>query len=265
MRTLPATAWPLLLRCGLQRAQAGGSLPAPGQWQAGPLAAARRRRFNAELGFAPEAWPLAYHYLALQRAQLDWMLQPGFPHRLLGMVHLAQSLQRLGPWQAEAGYTLRLQGELEGLQGRQRLRLHAVFEQQGRTVLRAESLYLPPRDGERKPRKTAAEPEPEAPPRARWALPAGAGRRYAWLSGDANPIHLGRLGARLFGLRAPLIHGAHTLARCEAVLRPGGDAQSIAMRFLKPLSLPGEARLRAESQGYAVWGTAGRCAEFTLS
>ena len=42
---------------------------------------------------------------------------------------------------------------------------------------------------------------------ARWELPAGAGRRYARVSGDYNPIHLWALTARPFGFRAPILHG----------------------------------------------------------
>ncbi len=257
---LPAAPW-LLLRCTLQRPAAGPLPSQPGRWQAPAIEAGHLRRFNALLGFAADALPLSYHYLALQRAQLAWMLQPGFPHRLLGMVHMAQSLERLTPWDRRAGYELELQGQAEG---KRNLLLRAELRQHGRAVLAASSLYRPARDGGARPlRERAAESPPAGAPIARWALPAGTGRRYAWVSGDANPIHLGRWGARLFGMKRPIIHGAHTLARCEAEL--GGDAQRIAMRFLRPLGLPGEARLHREDAAYAVWGAAGRCAELELS
>lgn len=261
MTRLPPASW-LLLRCALQR-PAAGELPAvPGQWVAPAISAGHLRRFNHLLGFAAEALPLSYHYLALQRAQLAWMLQPGFPHRLLGMVHMAQTLERLTPWDRDAGYELQVDGQTEG---RRHLLLRVALSQQGRVVLRGDSLYRPPREGgSGKPlRERAAETAPAVEPLARWALPANAGRRYAWISGDANPIHLGAWGARLFDLQAPIMHGAHTLARCEAEL--GGNAQRIAMRFLKPLALPGEAALYRDGDGYAVWGAAGRCAELELS
>ena len=96
-------------------------------------------------------------------------------------------------------------------------------------------------------------------PLASWSLPASAGRRYAGLSGDANPIHLGRLSARAFGLREPIMHGMHTLARCEAELQrlTGAAPRRLQMQFLRPLPLPGWAQLREAINGYAVWGPAG--------
>lgn len=258
-KALPPAGW-LLLRCALQRPAAGSLPSAAGQWAAPAISPGHLRRFNAQLGFAPGALPLSYHYLALQRAQLAWMLQPGFPHRLLGMVHMAQSLQRLAPWQRDAGFVLRVAGETEG---KRNLLLRAELSQQGRPVLRADSLYRPPRDGGARALRERAAEAPPAEPLARWSLPAGEGRRYAWLSGDANPIHLGHWGARLFGLPSAIIHGAHTLARCEAAL--GGDANRLAIRFLRPLALPGEATLYRDADGYAVWGAAGRCAELEFS
>lgn len=260
---LPRHALGLMLRCALQRPQAGAALDRePARWRAPALDAAHRERFNRELGFAPGSWPLSYHYLALQRAQLDWMLRPGFPYRLLGMVHMAQRLQRLAPWRADLGFELELRAEIEG---KRNLLLRADFLQAGEAVLRAESLYRPPREaGSRPLREPASERPPDAPPLAAWALSAGAGRAYAWLSGDFNPIHLSAWSAKLFGLRAPLIHGMHTLARCEAELAPQG-AQQLHMRFLRPLSLPGQATLQREGEGFAVWGAAGRCAALELS
>lgn len=262
MKALPRFPLWLLLRCALQRSSPGAGLPGEAvQWQAPPLSRRQRARFNALLGFAPEVLPLSLHYLALQRAQLDWMARPGFPHRLLGMVHMAQSLERLADWQPQLGFTLQLRAHAEG---KRNLRLAAEFHQQGRAVLRADSLYRPPRDpGSRPLREPAAERPPAEAPLAQWALPAYAGRAYAWVSGDFNPIHLSAWSARLFGLHTPLIHGMHTLARCEAELAPGG-AQQLQMRFLRPLALPGHASLRADADGFAVWGPSGRCAQLAL-
>jgi acyl dehydratase len=263
MSALPRHPLWLLLRASLHRGTPGAALPADrAEWQAAPLDARHRARFNAELGFAAEALPLSYHYLALQRAQLDWMARPGFPYRLLGMVHMAQSLQRVAPWQPALGFTIRMAALREG---KRNLLICAEFLQDGAPVLRAESLYRPPRDkGSRPLREPATETPPAEAPLAQWPLPADLGRRYAWLSGDFNPIHLGGLGAKLFGLKAPLIHGMHTAARCEAELAPQG-AQQLEIRFLRPLTLPGEARLHAEHEGHAVWGAAGRCATVTVS
>lgn len=67
-------------------------------------------------------------------------------------------------------------------------------------------------------------------------------RSYAAASGDWNPIHLGVLGARLFGFARPVAHGMWTLARSLAVLG-AGSAAHVDADFTAPLRLPGTARV----------------------
>ncbi len=84
---------------------------------------------------------------------------------------------------------------------------------------------------------------------ARWPLSAGAGRRYARVSGDYNPIHLWPWTARPFGFRAPILHGYATAARTAHTLiaqRLRGDPGALRrMRivFRAPLPLPSTAVL----------------------
>ena len=78
-----------------------------------------------------------------------------------------------------------------------------------------------PNDGESpRPRPTAAPAPNEGgwTELARWPLAAGAGRRYARVSGDYNPIHLWPWTARPFGFRAPILHGYALAARTAHTL-----------------------------------------------
>ena len=79
------------------------------------------------------------------------------------------------------------------------------------------------------------------PPR-RWRCPGDLGRRYGWVSGDLNPIHVHPLSARLFGFRRAIAHGMWTKARCLAALGPqlGGRGQgyTVEVVFRKPILLP---------------------------
>lgn len=92
---------------------------------------------------------------------------------------------------------------------------------------------------------------------ARWELPAGAGRRYARVSGDYNPIHLWPWTARPFGFRAPILHGFATAARAAHGIiehRLHGDARALRrmyIAFRAPLPLPGAAALRVHDAGSA--------------
>jgi acyl dehydratase len=104
------------------------------------------------------------------------------------------------------------------------------------------------------PQAQAASPAPAAPPehpgplpeQARWALPAGLGRRHAAVSGDWNPIHLHAWTARPFGFRRPIAHGMWTVARC---LAEAPDALEARAGFRAPVPLPGTVVYAADGTG----------------
>jgi len=76
-------------------------------------------------------------------------------------------------------------------------------------------------------------------------LQKDAGRRYARLSGDYNPIHLYGWSAKLLGFRRPIIHGLYLIARSYAELYRSQGRYPLRSRFQfkSPLYLPGKARL----------------------
>jgi MaoC like domain len=230
----------------------GGSLRTePWQWQAEALQESDWQPFGQQLRYPLSITPpLCFHYLALQRAQLQAMLAPGFPHPLPGMVHLAQTFTRLHDWQPLPWQLTMAMHEVPAPGGALRLRVSADFLQDGQPVLRAECLYLARRSAR------MAKPAPAAAPQsgqaiAHWSLGADAGRRYARLSGDWNPIHLWPWTARPFGLQQPILHGMHSAARCEAELARhlGRPLQHLHIAFRRPLALPGQARLLRQGEG----------------
>ena len=97
------------------------------------------------------------------------------------------------------------------------------------------------------------DPRGEAPDRwepvTGWRLGGDAGRRYARVSGDYNPIHLWSWTARPFGFRRPILHGACTAAMVAHALvehRFGGDPAALRrlrIAFRSPLLLPARPRL----------------------
>lgn len=112
------------------------------------------------------------------------------------------------------------------------------------------------------PRGDAA--PPAAPERGwvemvRWSLPADAGRRYARVSGDYNPIHLWGATARPFGFRAPILHGYATAARAAHTLidlHLHGDPAALRrmrIRFRAPLALPCTPCLSVADAGGERW------------
>lgn len=71
-----------------------------------------------------------------------------------------------------------------------------------------------------------------------------AGRDFAWITGDVNPIHWSPMVARAAGFRTCILHGFATFAASmEAVVRArlSGDVSRLAQvsaRFVRPLPLP---------------------------
>ena len=73
----------------------------------------------------------------------------------------------------------------------------------------------------------------------------GSGTDYAAVSGDHNPIHTSRLGARLFGFPRPIAHGMWSKARCLAALEGRlPDAYTVDVAFKLPILLPATVGVR---------------------
>lgn len=119
-------------------------------------------------------------------------------------------------------------------------------------------------DPDRAPPRTTDRTGPVAPEGGwtelvRWDLEGRAGRRYARVSGDYNPIHLWGLTARPFGFRAPILHGYCIAARAAHSLIEhclGGDPGALRrmrIAFRAPLPLPATARLLVSDDGPERW------------
>ncbi|WP_152351809.1 MaoC/PaaZ C-terminal domain-containing protein [Brachybacterium subflavum] len=84
-------------------------------------------------------------------------------------------------------------------------------------------------------------------PTGRWRLDAGTGRRYAEVSGDANPIHMSALSARAFGFPRAIAHGMFTASRAFTESRPDLTRPlQWDVRFEAPVTLPGTVLVRYE-------------------
>jgi acyl dehydratase len=76
--------------------------------------------------------------------------------------------------------------------------------------------------------------------------PAGLGRRYGFVSGDVNPIHMSNLTARAFGFPRAIAHGMWSLARLAAEFDAGqiDGACELDVRFKLPIYLPSTVTLQ---------------------
>jgi acyl dehydratase len=85
-------------------------------------------------------------------------------------------------------------------------------------------------------------------------VPENTGRRYAFVSGDFNPIHLTARTAQLFKFKQAVAHGMWSLARCVGRATehvPRGPIE-LDGQFKLPIYLPSEIVFRALSAGDGV-------------
>jgi acyl dehydratase len=209
--------------------------------------------------FYPATWELG---LALEMfAGLDNPLPLG------PMVHVSTEMVWARP--IPPGQAVRCRVELERVErARRGLRLTVLSRNwmgAGQLCCQGTSVFMlrmrGPRDASRdgEPRDESGAPADGWAELARWDLPAGAGRRYARVSGDYNPIHLWPWTARPFGFRAPILHGFATAARAAHAIieqRLGGEAAALRrmrIAFRAPLPLPSTAVLLASDAGPERW------------
>lgn len=257
---LPAIGLPTLLRALLkfpkQRARQASPMSMPDlvtEYRLDGLPVDDIARYRAAFGFADGHVPVTWWYLLAQRAHLATMLDPRFPFKVVGVVHMDNALNEHGP--TEPGQTLIVKTVLRLLPPSGSGALRCTLETTGSAagaggapIFSCTSTYLIKR-GARSGAKPALDAEPPSGEIvAQWTLDAMAGRRYARLSGDWNPIHLTGWSARLMGMRAPIIHGMHTLAASCAALekRSGRHATAISCRFRAPIPLGSSVTLRAQ-------------------
>jgi acyl dehydratase len=205
-------------------------------------------RYDAVCGFRlTDALPATYPHVLAFALTMRLLSAPGFPFPAVGLVHVANRITLRRP--LDAGRPLNLAVHAADLRAHERGRQFDVVTTatvDGDEVWREVSTYLrKERAGTRRP--PSAEQVPAAS--AAWLVPARIGTRYAAVSGDHNPIHTSRLGARLFGFPRPIAHGMWSKARCLAALEgrlPGGYQVEVA--FKQPILLPARVSFAATAR-----------------
>lgn len=221
--------------------------------------AAQLARYNALLGFAADALPVSFYYLPTQRAHLATMLGPEFPFRLAGMIHVENDIREYQRADLASPMDLATNVVVEppAENGARYCELRTVGVQQGKSVFECRSRYLAVRGKRRAEGGSDSVAGPtQGRPAGEWLLAADAGRKYASVSGDWNPIHLWPWSARLLGMKAPIIHGMHTVAKVCSLLEQaeGRRMTAISARFKAPIPLGYRAELwLPEPAAYQVW------------
>ncbi len=210
--------------------------------------------------------PASWLHVLTFPLQTAVMASPGFGYPLLGLVHIANAMTLHRPVLSSEGLTLSAGvGETRPHRRGTVVDLATSARVDGETVWSGVSSYLA--KGER---SETSDDAPSAAGRvnpgalttwARWQLGADLGRRYAAVSGDANPIHLSAATAKAFGFPRAIAHGMWSHARALAAFEgrlPQGYRVEVA--FKKPILLPATVALRADQRpdrSFAVTSTTG--------
>ncbi len=214
----------------------------------------RLAAYDRVCGFAvSDRVPATFTHVLAFPLGMALMSRPDFPFPVAGVIHLANRIEQLRP--LDTGERLDLAMAAADLRPHERGRqfdIRATATVGDEPVWRGVSTYLhkertaAPAD---RTRRTAPAEEPAAGT-ALWRVGREVGRDYARVSGDHNPIHTSRLGARLFGFPRPIAHGMWSKARCLAALANRlADAYTVEVAFKRPILLPATVAFTATSTG----------------
>ena len=207
--------------------------------------------------------PVTYPHMLTFPLQMALMSDRAFPLALPGLVHARNRIEALRPVRTDEELDLEVWAEnFAQHRSGAAVDLRATVSAGGEEVWRSTSTYLA--RGAKAP-EGAPEADIEVPVGdvervvATWRIPDDAGRRYAKVSGDVNPIHLSGLTAKAFGFKRAIAHGMWVKARVLGAL--GGrlpDALTVDVAFRKPLLLPSTVTLSTASVGANGWDVAVR-------
>lgn len=235
---------------------AGGSVPR----LEGRVASVRAKpghlaRYRDVCGFADDGClPITYPHVVAMPLQFAILTHPGFPVRIMGLVHLANEIEQLRPLPADRPFSLSswIEGHRETDRGQEFDLFTSAEDGEGRAWFEKSTLLArrpasgkPASRGARQALRYEKPAAGDAVESADIDVPRAIGRSYGWLSGDLNPIHLADRGARLFGFEHAVAHGMWSMARSFAALGPAALAPPVTAlaEFKFPLFMPAVAQL----------------------
>lgn len=204
--------------------------------------------------------PPTYFAVLSQTLQMNMMAKPDFPFAMLGLVHIENSVtqHRIIYDSETVALTVRLDN-LKAHDKGQQFDFITTVTIDDELVWEGVSTYLSRQKKtaeERARTKSIEEPQPRLEAdENHWAelinIPEDIGRRYAFVSGDFNLIHLHPLSARAFGFPRAIAHGMWSKAASIAQFHDLPKAYRVDVSFKTPIFLPSKIDFvaRAETDG----------------
>lgn len=201
--------------------------------------------------------PITYFSVLSQALQMNMMVKEPFPFALLGLVHVDNTVTQYRPIgeRETVSMSVSFANLRDHAQGQQ-FDFVTIVKSQEDIIWQGSSTYLArsgKKDDSAAIKKSAPRPitvKPmidEAGVHKIFEVPEDIGRRYAFVSGDFNLIHLHPLSAKAFGFPKAIAHGMWSKAKCLAMMGELPEACSAVVSFKLPIFLPSEVELIAES------------------
>lgn len=191
--------------------------------------------------------PIAYPHILAMPLHLAMLGAEAFPVKLFGLVHVQNRIAMRQPLSADEPAEIRawIEGHRDTERG-QEFDLHTEYVVSGEPLWDETCTFLarrraPAGEGAKTTQPRAGDPpDATAIKTSSFRAPAGLGRRYGFISGDVNPIHMSDLTARAFGFPRAIAHGMWSLARLasdfESEQFNGGCELSVAFKL--PVYMP---------------------------
>jgi acyl dehydratase len=196
---------------------------------------------------APESdgLPPAYPHVLAMPLHMFVFTSPVFPVKVLGLIHLRNTIRYLQPLRKDSEFKLSVECEtMRETKSGQEFDIVTRVERAGQVAWEEISTMLAHRatPGQRPVIERAGASEIKTV----LAVPANTGRRYARASGDFNPIHLSARTASWFGFKQAVAHGMWSMSRSlsEAAAHLPSPPFQIDTQFKLPLYLPSDVIFR---------------------
>jgi hypothetical protein len=189
--------------------------------------------------------PIAYPHVLASPLHLAMLGAEAFPVKLFGLVHVQNRIAMRQPLSAEEPAEIRtwIEGHRETERG-QEFELHTEYVVAGEALWDETCTFLarkkPPAGAKPSGARSAeGAPEAVAVKSSSFRAPSGLGRRYGFISGDVNPIHMSDLSARAFGFPRAIAHGMWSLGRSAADFEPEQfNGCELTVSFKLPIYMP---------------------------
>jgi len=199
--------------------------------------AAYKKYFNFE-----SELPATYIYVVAQRALLHLMLNKEFTIAVPGIVHISNEVQLTPQFNINQKFEIKASIHVPVKEGSLFPTAEIIFYQKGKEVARNISNYIAKRKSAKKSSKREQEVSTFDLARfsEEWVIEKSAGKSYAQLSNDKNPIHTSKLFAKLVGFKRPIAHGWYSVSRVFSVAEKENNCtfKSVQVAFNKPIYLP---------------------------